>query len=74
MAVVAVADIRNSGESARKTSPHLIPSLHPATPWLGTPRHLQNAVLDEETHHRIDVMRVERLEELLEHRGRDPLG
>ena len=37
-------------------------------------RHLQDAVIDEETHHRIDIVRVGRLYESLERRRRDPRG
>jgi len=38
-----------------------------------SPRHLENAVVGEEAHHRIDVVRVVRLQQTLEGRSIDPL-
>ena len=70
MAVVAVVDVGDAGEPRGETLAHLLTSLEPPTPRLGPARQLENAVVGEEAHDRVEVVRVEGVEHLLERRGR----
>jgi integrase-like protein len=72
MAVVAVVDIGNTSKPASKPLPNLVPPLEPSSPWFRSTRHLQDAVIREEAHHRANVVRIESIQEALEGLNRYP--
>src|SRR5262249_54485344 len=69
VAIVPVLDVRDAVEARLDPLPDLLLAHEPPAAGSGPARHVQDAVLAEEGHDRVDVVGVERVEEGFEDRG-----
>ena len=70
MAVIAVVNVGNAGEARGEAFAYGALAHVARTPGLGAARHEELAVVGEETHDRVQVVRIERRQESLEGRCR----
>lgn len=59
MPLVAVMHVGEALEAPGQGPAHVLPALEPRAPGLAAPGHLQHAVLGEEAHDAVEVVRVE---------------
>jgi hypothetical protein len=69
--VVAVLDVGNALESCREAATYLVLADKSAAPALGSARGLEDALLREVRHDRVEVVVVESVQDLAKHRGGD---
>ncbi len=65
--VVGVVHVGQAAQSGGQTLAHRSTSLVAGAPWVRPARHLQDAVVGEAVHDPVEVVRVERVEQLGEH-------